>query len=143
MLRKYKSEDAEALTKLWLRCSVDSHNFVNDNHWKNLAEDIRNVYLPSSKTYVWDNNGKQLGFVSLQKGGHIGALFVDKKHQGQGIGSMLLNSLRRKHKTLDLKVYRKNTEAMRFYMQHGFKVCGTQTDETTGEEEFLMKWSAE
>ena len=42
--------------------------------------------------------------------------------------------------TLQMKVYQKNTRAIRFYLREGFEILSEGVDEATGEKEYVMIW---
>ncbi len=90
-------------------------------------------YLPMSETYVISN------FVSLVDD-YLAALFIDVKHQGQGYGKRLLNFIKERRENIQLKVYKKNRNAVNFYVMNGFVIKKELLDEQTVEEEFLMGW---
>ncbi len=140
MIRSYHKKDADLLVDIWLQASLQSHDFVGEDYWRGKSGEIRNVWLPGSQTWVWEENGCCAGFISLVDEEYIGALFVDPAFQKKGIGSKLLNSLQAGRRKLRLKVFARNDHAVGFYRRHGFRVTARQTDTETGEEELLMQW---
>ena len=76
---------------------------------------------------------------------YIGALFVKKEYQRQGIGRKLINFVKEKEKydKLILHVYEKNINAILFYTELGFKNQKIQIDEKTNEKEYVMEWRKE
>lgn len=142
MIRSYNDKDADLLVPLWLRCSLEAHDFISEKYWKKQSPRIKNEYLPNSETFVEEENGKIRGFVSLVDGKYIGGLFVDTDCQGQGVGTRLIRMLQQKCRHLELKVYEKNPHAAGFYARRGFIVRSTGVDAETGENEILMQWRA-
>ena len=140
MIRPSKKADAERLTDIWLAASLQSHNFINESYWRGKTEEIRTVWLPASKTLVWEENSRIVAFVALLKKEYIGALFVEPALQKCGIGSRLLAALQKEYPLLRLRVFAKNDNAVQFYLHRGFKIDGRQKDGATGEEELLMVW---
>ncbi len=60
--------------------------------------------------------------------------------QGTGIGKALLEHVKERHPEIVLNVYAKNEPSILFYEKQGFRLIKKQTEEGTGEEEFVMKW---
>jgi putative acetyltransferase len=79
-----------------------------------------------------------LGFFSLF-GNTLAALFVIPSHQGDGIGSRLIEKAMTLRESLDLSVYSENRNSIIFYEKHGFKALKEQVDEHTGVPETVMQ----
>ena len=95
--------------------------------------------LPLAEVYVYENEDSIQGFTGL-RGDYIEGLFVSSECQSCGIGALLLNHIKGIRTTLQLKVYQKNTRAIRFYLREGFKILSEDVDEATGEQEYIMIW---
>lgn len=63
------------------------------------------------------------GFIA-RDGDEVNVLFVRPRHQGQGIGSALLNEAKAQAARLELWTFQKNDGARRFYLRHGFREAG-------------------
>ena len=138
MIRKYTISDGEALVKIWLDASFLAHDFIPESFWIEQVEKMKNYYLPSSETWIYEGeNGKIDGFISLV-GNYIAALFVSPDRQKTGIGSTLIQFAKGKYERLELNVFAKNISAVEFYGRHGFKILKRQIEEMTGHEEFVM-----
>lgn len=55
MIRRFEISDTEAIIKIWLDASIIAHNFMDANYWRGKADDMRNIYLPSATTYVYED----------------------------------------------------------------------------------------
>lgn len=143
MIRKSQSADIEKLLNIWLKGSMQSHNFVEDNYWHKMMPGVKKYYLPNTDTFVFEDKHQIKGFISIIDDKYIGALFVDPVYQNQRIGLKLINYVKKIYPELSLKVYIKNENALRFYKKNGFKIIAEQTDEGTKEKELLMSWSLE
>ncbi len=141
MIRNYKLQDTDRVIHIWLESSILAHRFIPAMYWIGKQEDMRNVYLPASHTYVFEdeNTGLVQGFVSMT-GSYLAALFVIPESQGTGIGKALLEHVKERHPEITLNVYAKNEPSVLFYEKQGFRLIKEQTEEGTGEEEFVMKW---
>lgn len=142
MIRASTPDDTVAIVDVWLAASRESHDFVPYDVWLSHADAMREVYLPSSETYVaTDSAGSVIGFVSLA-GNELAALFVEPSHQGCGIGRSLLLHAQAKREILTLSVYVNNARAVAFYRSHGFRPQEERIDQRTGQRETCMRWDA-
>lgn len=64
-IRKAKTQDLESILKIWLEASVKAHHFIPTSFWQNQLDDMRNIYLPSSKNYVLEKYNTVIGFASV------------------------------------------------------------------------------
>lgn len=62
--------------------------------------------------------------------------------RGHGIGSELLNCVKKYHSSLTLSVYKKNKRAVAFYQKQGFEVIEKKIDKNVNEE-YVMEWKNE
>ena len=91
MIRSYNSQDTDRVIRIWLEASILAHHFIPAMYWIGKQEDMRNVYLPGSDTYVFeDEKTKSVqGFISMV-GNYLAAIFVIPEAQGTGIGKALI-----------------------------------------------------
>lgn len=139
MIRKYKSEDMNSILGIWLSASAEAHHFIDSTFWQSKVEDMRNLYIPASETYVFETNEEIVGFYCLY-GDTLAAIFVLPSDQGKGIGSVLINDAKKRRKQLQLTVYKVNCSSIEFYKKHGFVISGEQTDKHTGQPELVMEY---
>jgi ribosomal protein S18 acetylase RimI-like enzyme len=80
-------------------------------------------------------NTRLCGFlIASQKEGavHIHKFVVDNWLQGRGVGTAMLNHLRKQISApITLKVHQSNTKALRFYRKHGFELQSSHNDLNT------------
>lgn len=141
MIRQATASDNKTIVSLWLETSLQAHDFIKAEYWQNAASYVEEKLLPVAETYLYLDKRKLKGFISIVDGAYIGALFVKKAYQGQGIGKKLLDYVKRKKSSLSLRVYIKNKQALRFYQNYGFKILREEVDDATGEAELFMVWS--
>lgn len=91
MIRKWQSENADPLLSLWLESTTEAHPFIDPGYWKENEILVRDVYLPSAETWIWEEDGHPCGFISVMQTQFVGALFVAPAFIGKGIGRALLN----------------------------------------------------
>ncbi|MGF1903339.1 N-acetyltransferase [Aliivibrio sifiae] len=141
MLRKYNNKDINQVLKIWLSTSITAHHFIEVEFWKSQLENMRNIYIPASETYVFERENMIVGFYSLY-GNHLAAIFVSTKEQGQGIGTILITHAKQQRKQLSLSVYKENEASYQFYLKQDFTITSEQVDKYTGHTEFTMKLSS-
>ena len=139
MVRDYRAADIDQILKIWLAASIEAHDFIESAFWKSKISEMRDVYIPASETFVYEVEGKIVGFYSLYEN-NLAAIFVDPGSQGKGFGSILLNDAKRRRENLQLTVYKENAPSIRFYEKHGFMILGEQLDEHTGHAELIMEY---
>lgn len=140
MIRPYHRADSDAVLDLWLKASLQAHDFVPQAFWHEQLTAMRDHYLPQAETLVLEENDQVLGFVSLHEQ-RLAALFVSPHAQGRGLGRELLNEAKRRRDRLKLGVYRANTRAVAFYQAGGFVTVDETHDPHTGQPELTMRWS--
>ena len=139
IIRKPLPTEIEAIIKIWLDGNMQAHPFIQPDYWLNHIGYMRQV-LPQSEVYVCEVEGEIAGFIGLD-GDYIAGLFVGKQYQTQGIGTSLIEFIKQQHFTLQLAVYKKNENAMRFYHKQNFVVMEERIDSNTNEAELLMSWN--
>ena len=141
MIRDYQSSDIDQIIPIWLEASIKAHDFVKSEFWESKVRDMREVYIPASETYVYDQEGVVIGFISLG-GETIAALFVTPSYQGAGIGSKLMAKAKELCAILNLTVYKENRKSVEFYIKCGFQIKQERLDQHTGQPELVMVFPA-
>ncbi|MBS9981494.1 N-acetyltransferase [Vibrio alginolyticus] len=137
MIRKYNENDMDSVLEIWLKASVKAHAFISPEFWESQVENMRNIYIPASETYVYEVESKAVGFYALYENS-LAAIFVSPEFQGKGIGKQLLSHATTQRAELSLSVYKENQASYQFYLSQGFKVLSEQLDEHTGHPEYIM-----
>ncbi|CAM4245090.1 N-acetyltransferase [Vibrio neonatus] len=137
MIREYQAKDIEAVLDIWLKASIQAHDFVAAEFWQSQVSNMRDIYIPASKTYVFEKEGNIVGFYSLYQN-LLAAIFVSPDYQGQGFGKQLISHAKEQCSQLTLNVYKENQAAYRFYLAQGFEVDNEQLCEHTGCAEYAM-----
>ena len=142
MIRLAEEQDYDRMVDIWLNASIKAHHFIPGGYWKDGTSDMKEIYLPQSQSWVFeDESGCIQGFASLVDN-HIAALFVATDQQGNGLGSHLLRFVKTKSRLLTLNVYAENTAAVDFYRHHGFQVDEELIDEATSAKDLKMSWNS-
>ena len=138
MIREFQILDTEQVMKLWLFGNMDAHSFVPEEYWRSHFNEVQEALL-QAKVFVYDINGKVLGFIGLMNE-YIAGIFVDRNYRSTGIGTQLLTYAKQKYDTLSLSVYQQNLRAVAFYHRVGFSILSEGVDEDTCEKEYTMCW---
>lgn len=141
MIRMFDACDLDQVMELWLNGNIEAHDFIPRNYWESNAPMVREQLL-RAEIYVYETDGKILGFVGLQ-GDYLAGIFVDRHARSMGIGGQLIHYVQKIRRTLTLNVYRKNQRAMEFYLREGFSVLSEDIDEATGETDIVLSWKFE
>lgn len=124
--------------EIWLDASARAHDFVDRQFWQSKVGEMKDVYIPASETYVYEDEEGIKGFFSLCEN-TLAAVFVAPEHQGEGVGRKLIQKAKDLRGELELRVYKDNGKAVRFYEMCGFKCVSEEVDEHTGHPELVMK----
>ena len=131
----------DAVLDVWLKASIEAHAFVGREFWASNLDAMREVYIPGSETYVFEEAGVVKGFFCLQDG-TLAAMFVLPEFQGKGIGRQLMDKAKSLREELALTVYSDNLRSIEFYRKCGFRGIVERIDEQTGQKEILMRYPA-
>ncbi len=131
MIRKYQAKDLEDVLVAWAAASAVAHPFLSDEFLAEERHNIANVYLPNAETWVWELDGRVVGFISLL-GNEVGAIFVDPKVHGVGIGRALMDHARGLREELEVEVFKENVIARAFYARYGFELIQEKVHDQTG-----------
>lgn len=138
MIRKLRKTDLDEVAYIWLHTNKKAHDFIAETYWDEHFEMVEGM-LGDAEIYVFEEQGQIKGFVGLD-GVYIAGIFVREKEQSLGIGKQLLDFVKSLKGQLKLNVYQKNERAIKFYTREQFEIQDEQTDEATGEAEYLMLW---
>ena len=139
MIRKLENRDINIIMDIWLKSTIKAHNFIDENYWRKNYNNVKNIYIPISDTFVYEYNGRIKGFISIINNDFIGALFVDVNSQGMGIGSKLIDYAINIYENLSLSVYKDNENAFAFYKNKNFKILSEEVNKETKFLEYIMK----
>ena len=82
MIRTYAKADCEAIIEVWFAASLVATPFLSKEFLAEERENIRTIWLSKAETWVFEDNGNVVGFLSLI-GNEVGAIFVDPDYQGR------------------------------------------------------------
>lgn len=104
---------------------------------------VADVVLNECRTWVAVRGAEIVGYAALE-GGTLEHLYLLPEVRRQGIGTLLLDEVRRHSPDgLFLHVFQQNTEAYAFYIRHGFTVFETSdgSDNMEGLPDMTLHWA--
>lgn len=135
-----RPEDFHSLIQIWLDASIEAHHFIPESYWRSKAKDVCNIYLPTADTYIAIIEREIVGFYAYYQH-RLAALFVEPKMQHRGIGSTLLEDAKNRFSPLEARVYKRNSDAVQFYLHHGFLIQKEEIDTETKEPELIITYN--
>lgn len=142
MIREYQPADRESVLDIWARASTLAHPFLSQDFLERERFEISNVHLPKAATWVWEADGRVVGFMSLL-GNEIGALFVDPEFHRSGIGRALVDRARTLRGEVEVEVFERNLPGRAFYARLGFEVLHRKVHEPTGLKVLRLRLAAD
>ena len=131
MIREYEEKDLSELLDAWYSASQIGHPFLDEDFFEQERRNIPALYLPNAETWVYDLDGVVVGFIALI-GNEVGAIFVDSRFHGRGIGRALMDKARSIRDVLELDVFKDNLVGRKFYENYGFTRVNEHLHEETG-----------
>ena len=130
MIRKYEATDIEGIIEVWYEASLIAHPFLDSDFIEKEKRNIRELYIPNTKTWVFSKKNVVEGFISMM-GNEVGAIFVRPEKHGQGIGKTLMDHVGQFHGSLEVDVFKDNKIGRKFYDKYGFKAVKEHIHEET------------
>lgn len=140
LIRQYEESDLEAVLHSWESAVKIAHPFLKEEFLDTERYNIPNVYLPNTDTWVAQVDQQVVGFIALM-GNEVGAIFLDPKFHGRGIGKALMDKAQEIHGTLEVEVFRANPIGRKFYSQYGFELQAESVHEPTGQNVLRLKFN--
>jgi putative acetyltransferase len=138
MIRAFEPADADDLIRVWLASTIPGQSFLPEEHWRAMEPAIRDDLMPIAETWVVEENGKLVAFMSLL-GNLIGGLFTHPAHQGKGHGRALVEHARESYDPVFVEVFEANEGAIRFYRSCGFVDHERRVDEESGLPQLILR----
>lgn len=148
-IRPYQAQDLGDLLTAWEKSSRLAHPFMKEEFFAQERDNIPNIYIPNTDTWVAVVNNRVVGFIALIVGEaeigqrcEIGGLFVEPSFHRQSIGKLLVKKATELYGDSIVKVFKKNTLGRAFYDKQGFTFVGETIWEETGDVLIEMKLTA-
>ena len=132
MIRPFESSDSEIIIGIWYEAQTLAHPFLSKDFVAKVKVMMKDVFIPNSKTWVFEHEGEVIGFVAMM-GNEIGGLFVNPNKQSKGIGTALVNYVKTRHESLEVEVFKNNKIGNSFYHKYGFTPLKSYLHEETNE----------
>lgn len=139
MIRKYNEIEIPILVDIWERASRVAHPFLDDEFTQMVKKEMREMYLPNSDSWVYEESNTIIGFISMIEN-EIGGLFVNPQNHSKGIGTALVNYMKQFHKELEVEVFEQNKIGRPFYEKFGFKTIKEYVHKQTKQKVLRMKY---
>lgn len=142
MIRAYQHKDTKSILDVWYQASLVAHPFLDQTFLEKEKINIQEIYLPNTKTWVFQENEQVVGFISMMDN-EVGAIFVYPTFHGKKIGFQLMNHVATKFDTLEVEVFERNKVGRTFYDRYGFTFLKKYVHEETGFEMLRLEFSGE
>ena len=139
MIRKHTEKDLDDILIIWYQASTLAHPFLEAVFVEKVKKDMREMYIPNSETWIFEENNTTIGFISMLDN-EIGGLFVKPNHHSKGIGTQLVNFIKKSHNELEVEVFEKNTIGRAFYDKYGFQKIRQYTHIESNNEVLRLKY---
>ncbi|TNE55165.1 MAG: N-acetyltransferase [Bacteroidetes bacterium] len=139
MIREYRNTDTESILECWEEASAIAHPFLEVAFIEQERKNIREIYLPNTETWVYDEKSRVVGFISML-GHEVGAIFIRPECQGRSIGTILMDHVSDMHQMLEVEVFEKNAIGRSFYEKYGFRQVKRYIHAETGQSMLRMKY---
>ena len=126
----------------WENASRIAHTFLTEAFLAQERENIETIYMPRSDTWVAEQYGEIVGFLSLM-GNEVGAIFLEPRCHGTGIGKALMDKAQELHGDLEVEVFEANSMGRKFYDRYGFHLIETKHHEETDQTILRLKFTAD
>ena len=131
MIREYQTKDTDTLVAIWSKANALAHPFLPKDFVAQVADDMRNIYLPKAETWVLEKEDKPIGFIALIDD-EIGGLFLDPEHHGKGHGKAMVDHALALKGPLRVEVFKDNAIGRTFYDRNGFTLVEEYLHEPSG-----------
>lgn len=132
-------------------CAAIINEYIDATEWLPRTIDhtaVEALFVPSlleARTlFVAEAHDEIMGYLSMNpEDGFVPALYLKPAARGKGIGKILLDAAKAAHPDgLELTVFERNTDALRFYAREGFREDPSRRDDTTEEgiPTLWMRW---
>lgn len=138
LIEPLDSSDLETISQIWLMSNLDTHDFIEKEHWLNNYSFVKKAFS-SATIYAYYSDNKIVGFLGIINE-YIAGIFILQDYRSLGIGTQLLKAIQSTHTKPTLDVYQKNTLALKFYQKNGFHIQQEKLDIQTEEIEYFLEW---
>jgi putative acetyltransferase len=136
-VRQYVDSDLDAVLSSWEAATRLAHPFMTDTFIAQERINVAEIYMPNTDTWVVEIEG----FIALM-GNEVGAIFLQPKFHGKGVGKSLMDKAEELHGDLEVEVFKQNSIGRKFYSRYGFETLEEKFHEPTGQQILRLKYTA-
>lgn len=121
MLKKFKIADIDVLMNIWKKEYASTRKKVDREQLTQRYKEVRDLFLDkNSDTILYTEDDIIEGFITI-KDNKIALIYVNKKIRREGIGSMLIQSCKKKYDNLYADFEIENSCFINFLERNGFE----------------------
>ena len=139
MLKKMKNTDIDTIMNLWKKEYIANNKKVSSEVLTVKYTEIENHLLDkNSITILYTEDDIIEGFVSVNKNKEIKLIYVDRNIRHEGIGSMLIDSVKKIFDKLYIDMNEENKKYELFFIKNDFKKSKDKLDDEKTKE--IIEW---
>ncbi|MBX2976406.1 MAG: GNAT family N-acetyltransferase [Melioribacteraceae bacterium] len=138
MIREYHETDLKYVIEVWHSSVLIAHNFLTEEFIRIEQNNLIDVYIPNTKTFVYLYDNIVVGFISLI-GNEVGGLFVSPLYQRKNIGKLLIEYSEKLVGKLEVEVFDKNIIGKSFYYKNNFLLIKESIHKETSEKVLRLR----
>lgn len=140
MLKQFDKKDIDIIMKIWKDNNQKFQSFINSKYWIENYVKTRNEFL-ENKIYIYTESDKILAYIVINNNCEIIDIQVTPEIQREGIGTLLLEKVKKGNDKLLVNVYEKNINGVLFFKSMGFKKIMDEIQEDIQEKTYIMQWT--
>lgn len=140
MLKQFDKKDIDIIMKIWKDNNQKFQSFINSKYWIENYVRTRNEFL-ENKIYVYTESDKILAYIVINNNCEIIDIQVTPEIQREGIGTLLLEKVKKENDKLFVNVYEKNINGVLFFKSMGLKKIMDEIQEDIQEKTYIMQWT--
>lgn len=140
LLKQFDKKDIDIIMKIWKDNNQKFQSFINSKYWIENYVKTRNEFL-ENKIYVYTESDKILAYIVINNNCEIIDIQVTPEIQREGIGTLLLEKVKKENDKLLVNVYEKNINGVLFFKSMGFKKIMDGIQEDIQEKTYIMQWT--
>lgn len=139
MLKKMKNTDIDTIMNLWKKEYIANNKKVSSEILTIKYTEIENHLLDkNSTTILYTEDDIIEGFISISKNKEIKLIYVDRNIRHEGIGSMLVDSVKKIFDKLYIDMNEENKKYELFFIKNDFKKSKDKLDDEKTKE--IIEW---
>lgn len=118
LIEPLDSSDLETISQIWLMSNLDTHDFIEKEHWLNNYSFVKKAFS-SATIYAYYSDNKIVGFLGIINE-YIAGIFILQDYRSLGIGTQLLKAIQSTHTKPTLDVYQKKYASTKILSKERF-----------------------